>query len=66
MMNHECRFNFKKVIKINVGIFLGGIKKKISKSRKFLPNLLKFPFFSFFSVLKQKKKREEWTLVNMA
>ena len=63
MMNHECRFNFKKVIKIYVGIFLGGIKKKISKSRKFLPNLLKFPFFS---VLKQKKKREEWTLVNMA
>ena len=52
-----------KVIKINIGIyFLWGNKKKISKSRKFLPNFSKFPFFSFFSVLIQKEKERSGDL----
>lgn len=51
----------KKILKLTLEFtFYEAIRKKISKSRKFLPNFSKFPFFSFFSVLIQKGKREEW------
>ena len=64
MMYHACRFNFQKGYKNNIGIYLyEAMRKKISNSRNFFAN---FPFFSFFSVLIQKEKREEWGSMNMA
>ena len=54
---------FKKLLKLTLEFtFYEEIRKKISKSRKFLPNFSKFPFFSFFSVLIQKEKERSGDL----